>query len=111
MSAATATRKFCRHKIAHSTEYFVPPQDPILGIQDSHIAPNITLKNWHNKATVVQGENGPLYIYVCPGEVTRLNRKVFSVAAYSLDKKAIAWRQQFSTPEAAVNWVSQYALS
>ncbi|MCV6605151.1 MAG: hypothetical protein OIF34_07585, partial [Porticoccaceae bacterium] len=64
--SATASR--------YSTEYFVPPHDPILGIYDRHIAPAITLENWHHKAIISGQKNNPTYIYIARGEITRLNR-------------------------------------
>ena len=92
----------------HSTEYFVPCHDPILGIDKKNIAPTLTIENWRRKAIVANFEGNDIYIYVVQGGIRKLNRKIFCVTGYSLSQQTVCWRHQFLTPEEAVSWVNRH---
>lgn len=92
----------------HSTEYFVPNHDPILGIRDTNIAPSITLDNWQRKAIVIPHENDDIYVYVVTGEIAKLNRKVYCATGFSLKTNKPLWSHPFLSPEEAVSWISRH---
>ena len=92
----------------HSTEYFVPNHDPILGIRDKNIDSSIDHGNWQSKAIVADSPDGPLYIYIAQGEILKLRRKVYCATGYSLDSKRISWRHPFLTPDEAISWIRRH---
>ena len=92
----------------HSTEYFVPCHDPILGIREENIAPAITDANWRRKAIIADFDGGKVYVYIAQGEIRKLNRKIYCATGYSLQQKDICWRHQFLTPEEAISWIGRH---
>ena len=94
----------------HSTEYFVPSHDPILGIHEKNIASTLTMDNWRRKAIVANFDGSDVYIYIAQGEIRKLNRKIFCVTGYSLKQETVCWRHQFLTPEEAVSWVNRHFI-
>lgn len=92
----------------HSTEYLVPNHDPILGVHDTNIASSISHDNWHNKAIVAGSPDDPLYVYIAPGEILRLRRKVYCATGYALNSQRIVWRHPFLTPDEAIAWINRH---
>ncbi len=94
--------------MSYSTEYFVPNHDPILGIHHKNIAPGIDGDNWQRKAIVADSPEGPMYVYIVPGQIRKLCRKVYCATGYSLDNKQVSWRHPFLTPEEAISWIDRH---
>lgn len=95
----------------HSTDYFVPSHDPILGIREENIAAAINEENWRRKAIVTNFDGDKVYVYIAQGEIRKLNRKVYCVTGYSLKQQATCWRHQFLTPTEAISWISRHFQS
>ncbi len=90
----------------HFIDYFVPPHDPILGIHPSNLADYLHLGNWQSKAISLEKGKASLYVYLCKAVSPRKHKHYFSVNVYDVGTKATLSRKLFSTPEAALGYVS-----
>lgn len=83
-------------------DYFVPRQDPILGIKSVNVVENLTLDNWQSKAITRKQGDSRHYVYLSLATRCRDRRRFYCVNTYDLDNQVTLSKVLFPSPEEAL---------
>ncbi|GLS25927.1 hypothetical protein [Marinibactrum halimedae] len=92
------------HKII---DYFVAPQDPILGIRSTNCVDKLNVNNWRTKATVQNTDVDRLYVYVTTASEIHYGQRFYCVKSFSLNRQQEISQQLFTSAEEAVAFANQ----
>jgi len=83
-------------------DYFVPRQDPILGIKPANMVETLTLDNWQSKAITRKQGNANHYVYLSLATRCRDRKRFYCVNTYDLDNQVTLSQVLFPSPEEAL---------
>lgn len=88
-------------------DYFVPTQDPILGIKSTNLVEKLDIDNWHSKAITQQRGNSRHYIYLSRATSVRERKRYYCLNTYDIDRGTFLSKQLFLTPDEALAFANE----
>ncbi|GGK56050.1 hypothetical protein [Amphritea balenae] len=92
-------------------DYFVPAQDPILGINPANVVTTLDADNWQSKALTFQISWSQLYVYLSKATNTRRRKHYYCVSVYDIGKQESQSRRLFLTLNEALEYANAGAAS
>ncbi len=89
-------------------DYFVPSQDPILGIKAANVVKKLDSRNWQSKALICQQQKANHYIYLSLATNARERKRYYCVNTYDIDQGAIRSRELFQTTDEALAFANPH---
>lgn len=87
-------------------DYFVPQQDPILGIRSSNVVERLNMDNWHSKAITQKTAGSVHYIYLSYAKKISGRKRYYCVHTYDVDKCKALSKTLFQSVAQALAFVN-----
>ncbi len=95
--------------MSHVIDYFVSPQDPILGIETGNLVAELDVSNWSRKAVIIPLCQGEAYVHVGRAVTSATRKRHYCVNVYDLRQRATVLQELFLSPEAALAFIVELA--
>lgn len=97
------------YQVSHVIDYFVSPQDPILGIEAGNLAAELDESNWQRKAVIIPLNQGEVYVHVGRAVTCATRKRHFCVNVYDLHQRNTVLQEPFLSLEAALAFIVELA--